>query len=300
MKKFSTILPLLLIVLMVLSFIGCASSREASDYDTGGTMAVPAPESAPMESADIFQSKGYDEDMDYDDYSVNTATDIERKIIKNGSMTIEVENVIEAMEQITDISKELGGYVVSSNKYSNDETRGTVAIRVPADRFDEAFELIREIAIETPHENKSSQDVTEEYTDLEAQLRNLEATETQYLELLKKAESVEDMVTVQRELSEVRGEIERIEGRMNYIDRTSDMSYIDISVREQESLSKKKWNPSQTLVSAANGFLTFLKALVNIIIWVAIFCPIWIPILVVVIRRRRKKREKAKEKMAEQ
>lgn len=230
------------------------------------------------------------------DVGTNIATgDLERKIIKNGTLTIEVKNVANTIDDITAITNELGGYVVSSNKYTNDETRGTVAIRIPADKFDEAFERIRSIADETPYENKASTDVTEEYTDLEAQLRNLEATEAQYLELLKKAESVEDMVTVQRELSQVRGEIERIEGRMKYIDRTSDMSYIEINIRENQTITQKKWNPSETLISAANGFITFLKFLVNIIIWVAIFCPVWIPILVIVIRRRRKKKAMAKQ-----
>jgi hypothetical protein len=257
----------------------------------------PAPESSKM--GGLFQSEEYGQDATYSNSSdspISTITVSDRKIIKNGNLSIEVENVIDAMDRITDIADELGGYIISSNKYSNDETHGVITIRVPAENFDAAFEQVRQVAVEIPYENKDSRDVTEEYTDLDAQLRNLEATEAQYLELFKKAETVEDMVTVQRELSQVRGEIERIEGRMKYIDRTSDMSYIEINIRETASLRQKKWNPSETLISAANGFVTFLKGLVNVLIWVAMFCPIWIPVLVIIIRRRRKK--KAKEPAA--
>jgi hypothetical protein len=257
---------------------------------------APAPESSGISR--IFSGSGSSNQNVAYDMDSGPATDLERKIIKNGRISIEVNNVINAIDDITTITKELGGYIVSSNKYSNDETHGMVAIRVPADKFDEAFERIRSIADETPYENKESIDVTEEYTDLEAQLRNLEATEAQYLELLKKAESVEDMVTVQRELSQVRGEIERIEGRMKYIERTSDMSYIEINIGEVQSLKQTKWNPAQTFTSAVNGFIAFLKGLYVVIIWIAMFCPIWIPVLVIVIRRRRKK--KAKRDSAEQ
>jgi hypothetical protein len=296
MKKRYFVLVTVILITIVVLFSGCSSSKSAPSAPGTGDMPIPAP--APESSGISRIFSGSDESSPNVMYDTDTGTptdDLERKIIKNGNLTIEVKDVIVAIDDITTITNELGGYIVSSNKYTNDETRGMVAIRVPADKFDEAFERIRSIADETPYENKASTDVTEEYTDLEAQLRNLEATEAQYLELLKKAESVEDMVTVQRELSQVRGEIERIEGRMKYIDRTSDMSYIEINIRENQTIAQKKWNPSETLIAAANGFITFLKVLVNVIIWVAIFCPVWIPILVIVIRRRRKKKAMAKQ-----
>ena len=302
-KLIKAAIPLLLVV-VVFSLIGCAAKESPSIApSTPGIEAPPAPMPESSGLSRIFS--GADEsaqNISYDIDSGSAVSDLERKIIKNGNISIEVDNVIETMNSVTDIAEALGGYVVSSNKHSNAETSATVTIRVPADRFDEAFEKIREIAIETPYENKESMDVTEEYTDLEARLRNLEATEAQYLELLKKAENVEDMVTVQRELSYVRGEIERIEGRMKYIERTSDMSFIEVHIGEVQSLKQKKWNPMDILISAVNGLITFLKVLLGIIIVIAVFCPIWIPILVVVIRKRRKKKAQsiAKEQAAGQ
>jgi hypothetical protein len=202
------------------------------------------------------------------------------------------------MDSVAVLSRELGGYVVSSNKYKSKDDRlsGMITIRVPAERFDDAFAQLRGLAIDVPYENTSSVDVTEEYTDLEAQLHNLEATEAQYLSLLEKAETVEDILKVQQQLSNVRGQIERIKGRMQYLDRTSDMSLIEISLQEKKSIEKNGWKASDTLLSAVRGLITFLKALANILIWVAIFCPIWIPIVILVIRWRRKKAKVKREK----
>jgi hypothetical protein len=73
------------------------------------------------------------------------------------------------------------------------------------------------------------------------------------------------------------------------------MSYIEVHIDEVQSIKQKKWNPLDILISAVNGLIAFLKVLLGIIIFIAVFCPIWIPILVVVIRRRRKKKAQAKE-----
>jgi len=225
------------------------------------------------------------------------SSDTDRKIIKTGYISLEVENIIETMDKIALLAKDLGGYVVSSSKRGDDDDdiSGSMSIRIPAERFDETFTKLRQLAIEVPKESTQSQDVTEEYTDLESQLHNLEATEAQYLALLEKAETVEDILKVQRELSNVRGRIEQIKGRMQYLERTSDMSLIEINLDKVKSITKKGWSASKTFLSAINAFITFLKVLASIAIFLLIFCPIWIPILVFLIRRRRRKTGEKKE-----
>ena len=186
--------------------------------------------------------------------------------------------------------------MVSSDKRENkDRVSGRITIRVPAERFDEAFDRLRQLAVDVPYESTDSRDVTEEYTDLKAQLHNLEATEAQYLALLEKADTVKDIITVQRELSNVRREIERIKGRMQYLERTSDMSLIQVSLQETKSLTESGWSASETFKSAVRGLIAFGKVLANIAIWLVIFCWIWIPILVFVLRRRRRKAKQLAE-----
>jgi DNA repair exonuclease SbcCD ATPase subunit len=214
---------------------------------------------------------------------------IERKIVKTGHITLEVEDIVEAIDEIAEVADELGGYVVSSHKSEGEKrTSGSIRIRVPADRFDEAFDRLRQLAISVPYESTEARDVTEEYIDLQARLHNLEATEAQYLALLEKAETVEDMLKVQRELSNVRGEIEQIEGRIKYLERTSDMSLIEVTLEEAKGLAEP-WSASNALKSAVRGLTAFGRGLATVVIWLGIFCWAWVPPLVIWLRRRRKK-----------
>ncbi len=216
----------------------------------------------------------------------------DRKIVRTGYITLEVNDITAALEDIARLAQSLGGYVVSSSRQGEEVDRGNISIRVPADRFDEAFIKLRQLALKVPFENTESRDVTEEYTDLKAQLRNLEATEAQYLELLKKAQTVEDTLKVYRELTNVRGEIERVKGRIQYLERTSDMALIQVTLQRAQPIGGKKWSALQTLKSAVRGFVTAGKVLADLVIWLIVFSPIWGTILAIVLwlRRRRVRR----------
>ena len=254
----------------------------ASACAPAGHPSMPAPPVLPP-SEESVGDKGYPG-------TVPGELTIKRKIIRTGSITLEVEDIAGAIGKVADVADELGGYVVSSHK-SEDEKRtsGYITIRVPADRFDEAFDRLRQLAIAVPYENTEAKDVTEEYVDLQARLHNLEATEAQYLALLEKAKTVEEILKVQRELSNVRGQIEQIEGRIKYLERTSDMALIDGSLREEKPLAGP-WNPANALKSAVHGLVTFGRGLFTALIWLGIFCWLWIPPLVIWLRRRRRRK----------
>jgi PKD repeat protein len=163
----------------------------------------------------------------------------ERMIVRTGDVSLIVEDVPEAMNQITGLAASFGGYVVSSKRWGEGERlAGAIAIRVPAEYFDDAMKALRELAVDVSSENTYSKDVTEEYVDLRARLQNLEASEAQLLKLMEKAEKVEDILAVQRELSKTRGEIEQTKGRMQYLERTSATSLIEIRL-EQAKLDVK-------------------------------------------------------------
>ena len=271
--KFS--LPLLILGLMAAS--ACAAPAGAPP-----PMPTPTPVPAPLPSEGVVDEGKYPS-------AVPDEPTVERKIIKTGHITLEVEDIVETMDEVAEVADELGGYVVSSHKSEGEKgISGSVRIRVSADRFDEAFERLRQLAISVPYETTESRDVTEEYVDLEARLHNLEATEAQYLALLEKAETVEEMLKVQRELSNVREEIERIEGRMKYLERTSDMALIEVSLKETKGLTEP-WSASNALKSAVRGLTTFGRGLATGFIWLGIFCWVWIPPLVIWLRRRRRR-----------
>ena len=212
----------------------------------------------------------------------------DRKIVKTGYMTLEVEDIAETLDRVAEMADELNGYVVSSYKHEYERgVSGRIIIRVPSEKFEEAFERLRQLATAVPYETTTAKDVTEEYVDLEAQLGNLQATEAQYLALLDKAENVEEMLKVQSELSKVRGQIEQIEGRMKYLEQTSETSLIEVDLEETKGLAEP-WSASAAFQSAVRGLTTFGRGLATVLIWLGIFCWAWVPPLVIWLRRRRR------------
>ncbi|HEV7892395.1 MAG TPA: DUF4349 domain-containing protein [Pyrinomonadaceae bacterium] len=163
----------------------------------------------------------------------------ERKIIRDATLTLEVEEPVKAAERITSIAESRGGYVVSSESrhVSSGGRKGkayevfTVQFRVPAAQFEAALKDVRATAGEVTAEKVSGKDVTEEYIDLEARLRTQRALEAQLLDIMKTANAVSDALSVQRELATVRGDIERVEGRRRFLESQSSLSTINVTLQ---------------------------------------------------------------------
>jgi hypothetical protein len=186
--------------------------------------AMPEPSPAPY-PPDVLQSNG--------------AGDIDRIIVRTGNMQLIVDDVLDAIDKIMGIADRFNGYVVSSNSWIEGErVYGSITIRVPAEHFNEVVGSLDNMAVEVKSENVYSVDVTEEYVDLSSRLKNLEATEQQLLRIMEKAEKVDDILNVQRELTSTQGEIERIKGRMQYLEQTSQTSLIEVQL-EQAKLDIK-------------------------------------------------------------
>jgi hypothetical protein len=272
MNKLLKVAVLILLILGLLLISGCAGSAPFSIPGMG----------------EEEEERSTPDGGQYPSPTGNGEPTEERKIVKTGYMTLEVEDIAETMDEVAEMADELSGYVVSS--YKNEYERGVsgrIIIRVPSEKFEEAFERLRQLAVAVPYETTTAKDVTEEYVDLEARLGNLLATETQYLSLLEKAENVEDMLRVQKELSNVRGEIEQIEGRMKYLEQTSETSLIELDLEETQGLTEP-WSASAAFQSAVRGLTTFGRGLATVLIWLGIFCWAWVPPLVIWLRRRRR------------
>jgi hypothetical protein len=158
-------------------------------------------------------------------------------VIRSAYLSLVVDNVSASVTGISSLANTFGGYVVSSN-LGEQQNRlfASISFRVNADRFNEALQALRDLAAEVRSESTSGQDVTAEYVDLDARLRNLEASETQLLELMEKAGTVEEILKVQQQLVNTRAEIEQTKGRMQYLEQSSALSYIEVSL-EQSLLS---------------------------------------------------------------
>ena len=215
-------------------------------------------------------------------------------IVRTGDMSLVVKDVISARDEIAQMAAKFDGYVVSSQISGEEaEMRGWISIRVPDEKFDQALTELRELAVRVKSESTSSQDVTQEYTDLQSRLRNAEATEKQYLALLEKATDVEDILRIYESLSQVRQQIEQIKGQMQYLERTSSMSLISVQLEPQATakpLVHAGWSAFEALKSAVRGLARTGQVLGTIAIWLVIFIPIWGTILGIILWRRKKKR----------
>jgi PKD repeat protein len=372
----------LLMVVLLVGTVACAKSAESYPAPSpapapGSTIAIPAPAPpvvvkempapvinipAPAPAPSISSSGVADQSWTG-----------QRLIIRTANIDLVVVDVTAAMGQIEQLAGTYDGFIVYSNSWQDkDRLMGNIAIRVTAGNFDNAISALHALAVEVKSESTSGQDVTEEYVDLSAKLRNLEASEAQLLELMKQAGKVEEILAVQRELVNTRGEIEQTKGRMQYLEQSSSMSLIQVtleqsklsvdfnadtrvvkegqniqfypiisggfipysykwdfgdettSTEEQPTHSYKSdgsytvslrvtddrgntvpyeranyitvlpgWNGGNVASTAWNGLVGFGRIIVDIIIWLGIFSPVWIVIGIIVYfawwRRKHKK-----------
>ena len=151
-----------------------------------------------------------------------------RIIVRTVEMALEVPDVAESVDAVGDMADELGGWVVSSDR--SRRHRGSISVRVPAERLDEAIGRLRGMASEVNAEVSTSRDVTDEYIDTTARLTNLEATESALIALLGKAGEVDDLLKVQQELTRVQEQMEVLQGRIKFLEQTSAYSLINVTL----------------------------------------------------------------------
>ncbi|MFA6132055.1 MAG: DUF4349 domain-containing protein [Patescibacteria group bacterium] len=301
------LIPIIIIAAAVVSVIGSSSSsssvgtyRSVSDGQFALTsdnaeMAVTA--SAPSSSRDM---------MFFEEPTAgSTAAEVDQKIIKTGYLEMVVDSANEAATKISALATGMGGYTQDSS-ISEDESGikyGTVTVRLPTDVFENAMTEIKKIAVSVATESSNAQDVTEEYTDLEAQLKNAQAQETEYLEILKKAESVEDILSVQSYLGNIRSQIESLQGRIKYLSNLTSYSTITTYLSEDPTINipSKEFRPWAAIKEAAQAVVSVLQGLVITLIWlvimgVGVLAPIalviWLVVWVVkkIWRNRRSKK----------
>jgi len=210
----------------------------------------------------------------------------DRMIIRTATLQIQVKDVAPSLDTVRNMAGAHGGYVSQSeSRLEGENTVATITLQVPVREFDNVIAKLRKVGIKTLGENVSSSDVTEEYTDLQSQLRNLQATEQRMLVLMQKAERIEDILALDREMRQIQGEIERTQGRLNYLGKRSEMSTITVSLYPEAAavapLTKpaEAWDPVQVAQRAWEASLELLSGIASAVITVAVFMWWAIPFL---------------------
>jgi uncharacterized protein DUF4349 len=224
------------------------------------------------------------------DAAQQTLPGLDRMIVRTVSMTLGVADVAEAYRQAERIALERGGIVAGSQvRQEGERMVATVTLRVPADAdtYRATLEALRGIAEKVVDEQVQSQDVTEEHVDLESRIRNLRATEDSLLALLARAQRIEDILPIQRELTNVRGQIEQAQGRKQALERRSAMATINLQIREQVAVGRGGWSPGDTVGEALRALVQAFRGLATLAIWLVVWLPVWgVPLLVLWLLRR--------------
>lgn len=242
MKKLTLFFVLLALVLFAIACAPAAPAPTAAPPRSGGVQAL-APTSAPAATnAPAAPRPGSTLAPSAPQLAAVTPgailpvsiVDAQRRIIKNANFALTVESTDTALDRATGIAADMGGYIISTRTFFEQNVKGaTITFAVPVDRFEETLRRVRAIAIRVDQESASGQDVTDQYADLESQIRNLEATADRIRDFLKKANTVEEALKVNQQLADVEKQIETAKGRLNFLDGRSAFSTVTAEIRQQ-------------------------------------------------------------------
>jgi hypothetical protein len=269
---------------LVFSFLllaGCAG-RQAAEPESLVEFRAPSSfdegtiEEPPMESGGLR--------------SENLAQDLtETLVIRNADLTLVVVDPAQTSDDIGELAEDLGGFVVSSNVYQTSygtsselTARASIVIRVPAEKLSQAVDEIEQMAVEVQQKNISGEDVTQEYTDLQSQLRNLELAEDQLAEIMDSTRDAEDTLRVFEQLRQIRGEIEIIKGRISYLENSARLSRITVDLIPDvlaQPIQIGGWRPQGTVKDAVETLVQTLQFLADAGIWLVI-CVLPVALLI--------------------
>ena len=245
MKSLSTVL-----LTLVVGLSGCSRLKSASEARLSTSEQKTIAE--PIEA----HNRG-NYSLDQTEKAISEAA-VDRKIIRDANLTIEVASTTEVQQRITSIAETLGGFVVTSEAKQRQDTEPAkrtldikLVIRVPSGQFNSALEQIEKLATNLPERNVTGQDVTEEFIDLDARIKTQKALELQFLDIMKQAKKVDEALEVQSQIADVRTEIEKLEGRRRFLESKSSLSTITVNIH----------TPTPIVVTASGFTYTIREAL---------------------------------------
>lgn len=265
--------------LLAFALASCASSQSNDQAVSGGrgmTEEMLAMEAPAAEYEVVEEEAAYKAD--------SATSNGERIVIKNADLSLVVVDPVSALESISQMAEEKGGFVVNSYIYKITASSGAelpagnITIRVPAELLDETLAeikgLVEDADIDILSESISGQDVTSEVTDLESRLRNLQQAEEQLLAIMEEAEDTEDVMAVFQQLTSIREDIEVLQGQLQYYQESASLSAIYVNLQAKEAVAPITiggWRPSLIIQNALQALINGLKFLANAVIWIVIF-----------------------------
>ncbi len=300
-----------ILLLATLTLTGCGSSSRhlespalrAIESDNG--VSYPAPTRAPVPK-EVAQEQVASAGQPSAEALMET-----RKIIYNADMFLVVEDTEQAAQDIVDMAMSMSGYVAAMNGYrQGDRLVYDITIRIPADKFETGRAALRNMAVRVENERVSTNDVTDEYYDIDARLRTLKATEKELTQLLEETRerggSVDDIMKIYHELVRIRSDIESLQGQLNRLDKLVAFSTIDIHLEPHilsQPIESDGWRPAEiihnsiaTLMNALTSLATLLIQFVIVVLPLILVLTLPLILVIWLIRRWQKRRSSENDK----
>ena len=272
-------------LLLAVALLGCSKDKAAEQNDVVSPPAS-ASAAAPAKVGETPRAQ----------------PDLGRKLIRKVELEIAVRDTEAAAQQIQALAGSLGGFVsdVTAQRVES-LMQYEITVRVPAERLEEALAKLRALSMRVDREQLTTEDVTDKYVDLAARLKTLQATETELRALLAesraRARKVDEIMAVYKELTEIRGQIEGIQGQINSLDKLAALSSIHLRVRPDAIAAPivrgDEWRPGETLRSSARTLIQLLQWLADTaIVFLVVVVPVLLPVALLfwLWSRSRKKR----------
>ena len=267
------------LLLLALLLPACSSGGETAQQDPG----TAVPDRGEVVSTAEPGAEGAPDGAAGETASVIPQEQFDRKIVKTAELGISARDVRASAARAQQAATRFGGTILSSQTYQADNAvYADMVISVPSDHFEEALDGLRGLGERVTADTISGQDVTEEYVDLRSRERNLLTAEQKLLDLYNRANNVQDALAIQREITGIRGRIEQVQGRMQYLEQSSDTSQISLSIEPVASPPKPPpaWDPSLVVARAWTASLAVLQTLATAILSTLVFGWWLIPLLV--------------------
>jgi hypothetical protein len=215
-----------------------------------------------------------------------------RRVIRQARLQLHASDTREAFDRIVTLTESIGGFVANANvlpvSSEGAQPQINVTLRVPADRLTDTLRAIKEIADEVVSESQDSQDVSEQFVDLEARLTNLEALEVELRALLEEVRrqpeaDPEKLLRVFNELASVRGQIEQVQGRINYLTDLTDLATVEVGITQTPTavpIVEEPWAPGEAVRDAARSLVVALQGIAD---WIIRFGIYILPVLVLIL-----------------
>lgn len=253
---------LILCIGVLLFTVSCNNLNDKSNIPN-----APMPEALSLNASSTRKSKVGGQQFNKASADKKNEINSQRKLIKTGNITFETKELEKTKKIIIDLVNQNKGYVASDNQYkSDDRISATISVRIPANKFDYILDEIAKGVEKFDSKNIRISDVTEEFLDVEVRLETKKVLEIKYLEILKKAKTVREILDVERELGKLRGDIESTEGRLKYLQNQVSFSTLNISFYKQTAASETSFigKISKAFKTGFENVKDFFLYLINI------------------------------------